>query len=179
MSRISTISFPSLAAGAALLAFLGGAAIAAQDRYALKVPDGLAFSEFRGYENWHVVGVSQSANIIDVIVGNPAAIAAYRAGIPGNGKPFPDGAKLAKIHWNTKKLSDAFTALVPDTLHDVDFMARDSKRFAGPDHWGYAQFNYDATSDGFTPLGTGPNCGTACHQAASARDFVFTPFPKR
>jgi hypothetical protein len=44
---------------------------------------------------------------------------------------------------------------VPDTLHDVDFMVRDSKRFADSGNWGYAQFNYDTASDNFTPLGSG------------------------
>ena len=81
-------------------------------------------------------------------------IAAYQAGVPGNGKPFPDGAKMAKIHWNQKKSAEApAPTLVPDTLHDIDFMVRDSKRFADGGNWGYAQFNYDAASDTFTPVG--------------------------
>jgi Cytochrome P460 len=69
--------------------------------------------------------------------------------------------------------------LVPDTLHDIDFMVRDSKRFADSSNWGYAQFNYDAASDTFTPLGTGANCGTACHTIVKAKDYVFTAYPKR
>ncbi len=114
-----------------------------------------------------------------MILGNPALIEAYKSGIPANGKPFPDGAKMAKIHWNSKKYSDAFPVQSPDTLHDIDFMVRDSKRFTGADHWGFAQFTYDNAAQAFVPLGKGPNCGTACHQAAAARDFVFTEFPFR
>jgi hypothetical protein len=40
------------------------------------------------------------------ILGNPAMIAAYEAGIPGNGKPFPDGAKMAKVHWTPEEAGD-------------------------------------------------------------------------
>src|SRR6476646_8625470 len=89
---------------ATVLTVLGGIAIAHQDKYALKVPGGLAFSEFRGYEDWPGIATSQSANLklVAVILANPEMVEAYKAGIPGNGKPFPDGAKMAKIHWDPK-----------------------------------------------------------------------------
>jgi hypothetical protein len=170
------ISFAAIAVGIAV--FAGGAAIA-DNKDTAKVPDGPAMSDFKGYETWQVIAVSQNHAIIDVIVGNPVMIEGYKSGAPGNGKPFPDGARMAKIHWNAKKLSDAFPALVPDTLHDIDFMVRDSKAYTGDDHWGYAQFNYDTASDTFKPLGKGPGCGTACHQGAAKTDYVFTGFPKR
>src|SRR5712691_4188625 len=85
---------------AVVLALLGGRAISAQDKYTVQVPNGLAFSEFRGYEDWHVISVSHAGDVLAVILGNPEMIKAYQAGIPGNGKPFPDGAKMAKIHWD-------------------------------------------------------------------------------
>jgi hypothetical protein len=166
--------------GAAALAVLGGKAISAQDRYAVQVPNGLAFSEFRGYEAWNVVAVSQSGDLIEVIVGNPAMIDAYKAGAPGNGKPFPDGAKMAKIHWNAKKSVEApAPTTVPDTLHDIDFMVKDSRRFASSGGWGYAQFNYDTASDTFSPEGTGVDCGYACHTIVTTKDYVFTAYPRR
>jgi hypothetical protein len=84
---------------AVLLAVLGGIALAAQDKYTVQVPDGLAFSEFRGYEGWQVIAVSQTGDLLVAILGNPEIIAAFQAGVPGNGKPFPDGSKMAKIHW--------------------------------------------------------------------------------
>ena len=56
------------------LAVLGGIALTAQDRYTLRVPDGLAFSEFRGYENWQVVSIAQTDEVLKVIVANPAMI---------------------------------------------------------------------------------------------------------
>src|SRR6202035_3633148 len=68
-------------------------ALAAQDRYTVKVPNGLAFSEFRGYETWQVVSISQDGPLVAAILANPVMIKAYMAGAPGNGKPFPDGSK--------------------------------------------------------------------------------------
>jgi hypothetical protein len=163
----------------ASLAAAGGAAIAQQNKDTVKVPDGLALSEFKGYEKWQVIAVSQSGNIIDVIVGNPAMIAAYESGLPAEGKKIPDGARMVKIHWNSKKHPDFPAASIPDTLHDLDTMVKDSKRFAATGGWGYGQFNYDAASDSFKPLGTGPGCGFACHTKAASVDYVFTRYPKR
>ena len=162
------------------LAVVGGKAISAQDRYTVKVPDGLAFSEFRGYEDWQVVAVSQTDELMAAILANPVMIEAYRAGVPGNGKPFPNGSRIAKIHWKPKKSADApAPTTVPDSLHDVDFIAKDSKKFADSGGWGYAQFNYDAASDSFAPEGTGANCGYACHTIVTAKDYIFTAYPKR
>ena len=64
----------------------------------MKVPNGLAFSEFRGYEAWQDVSISQNGNLMAATLANPVMIKAYLAGVPGNGKPFPDGSKMAKIH---------------------------------------------------------------------------------
>jgi len=181
-------SIRSTTAIVALLAALGGVALAAQDRYALQVPGGLAFSEFRGYDEWQTVAVSHNGDKLAVILGNPAMIEAYKAGIPGNGKPFPDGAKMAKIHWNaTKNAAQPGDPTVPDTLHDVDFMEKDSKRFADSGGWGYAEFEHDAASDAYRPgtLADKPpqandaKCGFACHTIVAAKDYVFTSYPKR
>jgi Cytochrome P460 len=164
---------------AAVLAILGGKAISA-DKYTVQVPDGLAFSEFRGYEDWQVVAASQTDELIAVILANPVMIEAYRAGVPGNGQHFPDGSKIAKIHWKPKNSADApAPTTVPDVLHDVDFIERDGKKFPGTAGWGYAQFNYDAASDTFAPEGTGSNCGYTCHTIVVAKDYIFTAYPKR
>jgi Cytochrome P460 len=171
----------------ALAVLATGVALSAQDKYTLNVPNGLAFSEFRGYDAWQVVAISHGT-LLAVILGNPAMINAYKAGIPGNGKPFPDGAKMAKIHWNPVKNESApGQPLVPGTLHDVDFMVKDSKRFADAGGWGYAEFEYDAASETFRPgtLADRPpqandaKCGAACHTIAKKRDYVFTGYPKR
>ena len=106
----------SAALGIALV-FLSAKAFSAQDKYTLRVPNGLAFSDFRGYENWQVVAVSQTEDLLKVMVANPTMIDAYRAGVPGNGKPFPDGSKIAKIEWKPKKSTEApFSVRIPDVL---------------------------------------------------------------
>ena len=69
--------------------------------------------------------------------------------------------------------------MVPDTLRDVDFIERDTKRFPDTGGWGYAQFNYDAASDKFTPDGSDAKCGYACHTIVAARDYIFTAYPRR
>ena len=117
---------------ALLLAVLGGRAISAQDKYTVQVPNGLAFSEFKGYEDWQTVSVSQTKDALAAILANTVMIDAYRAGIPDNGNPFPDGSKIAKIHWKPKKSTEAPdpTMTVPGTLQNVDFIEKDSKRFA-------------------------------------------------
>ena len=90
--------------------------------------------------------------MIEAILGNPAMIGAYKAGAHGYGKPFPDGAKMAKIHWNAEQNhEEPGDPAVPATLHDVDFTAKDSKRFADSGGWGYAEFEYDTASDTFRP----------------------------
>ena len=163
-----------------VLAVLGGKAISAQDKYTLQVPNGLSFAEFRGFEDWATVAVSQSGDLIEVILANPVMIEAYRAGVPGNGKPFPDGSKMAKIHWNAKQSAEAPSpTTVPGTLHDIDFMVRDSKRFPDTGAWGYAEFDYDSASDTFKPLGTGVDCGYTCHTIVQTKDYVFTSYGKR
>jgi hypothetical protein len=169
------------------LSVLVALAMASQDKYTVKVPNGLSFSEFRGYESWQVVSISQNGSHIAATLGNPVMIKAYLAGVPGNGKPFPDGAKLAKIHWTPKKLETFPSATVPGIQHDVDFMVKDSKRFADSGGWGYAVFDYDAASDTFTPgtlagkppQGNDAKCGFACHTSVKSRDYVFTEYGHR
>ena len=172
----------------ALAVLATGAAISAQDRYTVKVPNGLAFSEFKGYEDWQVISVSHNGEMLAVILGNPAMIGAYKVGVPGNGKPFPDGAKMAKIHWNAKKNESApGQPIVAGTFHDTDFMVKDSKRFADSGGWGYAEFEYDGVSDTFKPgtltdqppQANDAKCGFACHTVVKKQDYVFTEYPKR
>jgi hypothetical protein len=179
MPHILTRKTLCLAAIAASLVTAGGVAIAQQNKDSAKVPDGLALSEFKGYETWQVIGVSHANNHLAVIVGNPAMIAAYQSGLPAEDKKFPDGVKMVKIHWNTKKQPDLGSGDVPDSLHDLDLMAKDSKRFASSGGWGYGELDYDAASDSLKPLGTGAGCGFACHTKVANKDYVFTQFPKR
>src|SRR5215475_963540 len=179
-------AFPATVIVAVLLAVLGSLALAQQDKYTVRVPGGLAFSEFRGYEAWQVVSISQDGPLMAAILANPVMIDAYTAGIPGNGRAFPDGAKMAKIHWTPKKMEIFPAATVPGTLHDIDFMVKESTRFADSGGWGYAVFEYDAKSDTFSPgttaatppQGNDAKCGFQCHTIVKTRDYVFTEYPK-
>src|SRR4029078_13281621 len=158
---------------------LSGAAISAQDKYTVQVPGGLSLSECRGYEDWPAVAVSHPEDKINVIVANPVMIEAYRAGVPGNGKPFPDGAKIVKIHWKPEKSTEAPTpTTIPGTLIGIGCMVRDSKRFPDTAGWGWDQFDYDSAPDPFTPNTSlqknDAKCGFACHTIVKAKDYVFT-----
>ena len=164
---------------AVMLAVFGGIAIAAQDRYTLKLGK-LAFSDFRGYENWEDVAVSQTETMLKVIVANDVMMKAYRQGLPANGKFFPEGSKVVKIEWSFKKnpVSPYFVQ-VPDTLKAVATIEKDTKRFPDTHGWAYGNFNYDAASETFTPEGTDAKCGFACHSTVAAQDYMFTAYPKR
>ena len=157
---------------------------AGQDRFALTSPNGIAFAEFKGYETWPVIAPSQPDGGIKAIVGNAVMMKALGQGIPLNGQPVPDGAVMAKIEW-TSKVSPGLPAAakVPDRLKNVGFMVKDARRFPDTDGWGYAQFDYDATSGTFKPLGSGPGFAKrACHQChtrVKERDFVFTRYAQR
>ena len=156
-----------------VLSVAGALALAAgEEKYTVKVPGGLAFSEFRGYEAWQAISISRNERVVAMILGNPAMIDAYRAGIPANGKPVPDGAKMAKIHWVPKPNDFFKEATVPGRLVNVDFMVKDSKRFADGGGWGYAVFHYDAASDTFKPgtlAGTPPQGNDAKRGSRATR----------
>jgi hypothetical protein len=162
-----------------LSAVLGSMAFAAQDRYTLKLGK-LAFSDFRGYENWRDVAVSQTETLLKVIVANDVMMNAYRQGLPANDKLFPDGSKIVKIEWTAKKnTTSPYFVMVPDTLKAVAVIEKDSKRFPDTHGWAYGNFNYDAASDTFTPEGNDARCGYACHTTVAAQDYIFTAYPKR
>ena len=159
----------------------------AQDKNTVKVPGGLSFAEFKGYESWEFIALSKNEHLVAAILGNKVMIDAYKAGIPGNGKPFPDGAKMAKIHWVPKQSSTApIPTTIPGELHDVDFMVKDAKRFP-EGGWGYAAFKYDAAKGTFTPQtatdappqGNDAKCGLGCHTIVKKQDYVFTEYGKR
>jgi hypothetical protein len=186
MKRKSTSMSIGIAVSLAVLAT--GAAISAQDRYSLKVPGGLSFSEFKGYQTWEVISLSHNGDKLAAILGNPAMIQAFKAGIPENGKQFPNGAKMAKIHWTaTSKTTYPGAPQVAGPLHDIDFMVKDSQRFADGGGWGYAAFEFDDATNTFRPGNTSDSppqgkdakCGSACHTIVKNRDYVFTEFPKR
>jgi len=171
----------TVAMATAVLAVLGFTSDSAQDKYSLKSPSGIAFSDFRGYEDWSVVSSARTDEVLKVIVANPEMIKAYKAGFPGNGQPFPDGSRIAKLQWKFKKSTEAqFPVDVPDVFSQAFVMEKDSKRFPKTGGWGYAVFNYDAASDTFAadPKSLS-DCGNACHTVVKTKDYIFHPYQKR
>ena len=173
---------------AIVFAVLADRAISAQDKYTVHVPGGLAFSEFKGYEDWAVISISDNNGKFAAILGNPVVMDALRAGVPGNGEPFPDGAKMAKVHWSPKT-QETYPGppRVPSMQLNADFMVKDGKRFADSGGWGWGSFDYNATSDAFSPAtetdnppqGHDAKCGFACHSIVQTRDYVFTEYGHR
>ena len=176
--------FTIVATAVAVLAILGAVLYAQgqdKDKYSLKSPGGIAFSDFTGYEDWAVISSAHTDERLKVIVGNPTMIKAFKAGIPLNGQPFPDGSMVVKLQWTPKKSTEApFVVDVPDVFKEAFVMEKDSKRFPKSGGWGYAVFNYDAASDKFTPDPKSPSdCGYACHTPVKAKDYIFHPYQKR
>src|SRR5438067_12283583 len=177
MKRKSTLT---IAMAAAVLASLGNTAVEAQDKYSLKSPSGIAVSDVKGYEDWAVVSSARTDEVLKVIVANPTMINAYKAGIPGKAKVFPDGSKIVKLQWKPKKSTEApFAVDVPDIFTQAFVIEKDSKRFPNSGGWGYALFNYEAASDTFTADPSPSDCGHACHVAVKAKDHIFHPYQKR
>jgi hypothetical protein len=174
-------SYTSIAAAVAVLAVVTAVYALDTNKYSLKSPGGIAFSDFRGYEDWADVSSARTDEILKVIVANPAMIKAYKAGVPGNGQSFPDGSLIVKLQWKHKKSTEApFVVEVPDVFSQAFVMEKDSKRFAKSGGWGYAVFNYDAASDTFSadPKSLS-DCGYACHTPVKAKDYIFHPYQKR
>ncbi len=152
----------------------------AQDKYSLKSPSGIAFSDFKGYEDWAVVSSARTDEVLKVIVANPAMIAAYKAGIPGKGQPFPEGSKIVKLQWKPKKSTEApFVVEVPDVFTQAFVIEKDSTRFPKTGGWGYALFDYDAATGKFTADAATADCGYSCHVAVKSKDYIFHPYETR
>jgi hypothetical protein len=169
----------------ALLGLLGGVILCAQSqdkgKYSLISPDGVAFSDFKGYEDWSLVSSAHQEEVLKVIVANPEMIKAYKSGSPGEGHFFPEGSRIVKLQWKPKKSTEApFAVDVPDVFKQAFVMEKDSKRFPKTGGWGYAVFNYDAASGKFTPDPTAhADCGNTCHMAVKAKDYIFHPYQIR
>ena len=167
-----------------LIAAAGSDSLAAQDRYALTAPNGISFSEARGYETWQVIAPSRRTdnNELRIILGNTVMVNAYKQGIPANGKPFPEGSIIVKIAWSERQSPVFPPAFEPDVLKRVEFIVKDTKRFPDTSGWGYARFVYDAKTTTFTPYGKDAAFGQECYQChtiVKAKDFIFTGYPQR
>ena len=142
-----------------------------QEAYVTRIPD--------GYRDWKLVSVAHEAgnlNDIRAILGNDAAIRAYRDGK----RPFPDGAIIARIAWkyvpseeNDKVFGrdQSFVAGDPPEWH-LQFMVKDSRKYAATGGWGFAQFDKDGRPADAAKMKT---C-FPCHEPIRSRDYVFTRY---
>ena len=132
-----------------------------------------------GYRDWKVVSVAHEAgdlNDIRAVLGNDIAIKAYR-----DGKlPFPEGAIVGRIAWsyvaseeNNKIFGreQSFVAGSPTDAY-LQFMVKDSKKYAATGGWGYSSFGKDGKPTDEAAMKT---C-FPCHQAIKDRDFIFTRY---
>ncbi|HYM08249.1 MAG TPA: cytochrome P460 family protein [Terriglobales bacterium] len=178
---IIVIAVAALALTVALFAQSQDPHAQSKDKYSLRSPSGIAFSDFKGYEDWADVSSARTDDILKVIVANPTMIKAFKGGVPGNGQSFPDGSMIVKLQWKHKKSTEApFVVEVPDVFSQAFVMEKDSKRFPKSGGWGYAVFNYEAASDKFSPDSKSlSDCGYACHTPVKAKDYIFHPYQKR
>jgi len=168
----------------AIIIMLGSGQVAGRDKYELQAPNGISFSEIKNYEKWQAIAASRRTdnNELRVILGNPTMINAYKAGIPGNGKSFPDGSIIVKIGWSERQNPDFPVAYEPDNLQRVEFIIKDSHRFPDTSGWGYARFVHDAKTSTFTPYGKDSSFAKECYQChtiVKKKDFIFTCYPDR
>jgi len=132
-----------------------------------------------GYRDWRLISVAHEAgnlNDLRAILGNDIAIKAYREGT----LPFPDGTIIARIAWSyvpseeNNKVFGRAQSFVPGSPPDwyLQFMVKDSKKYAATGGWGFAQFNKDGKPADEAMLKT---C-FPCHVPAKDRDYVFTRY---
>lgn len=130
-----------------------------------------------GYRDWRLISVAHEEgdlNDLRAILGNDTAIRAYREGK----LPYPDGTIIARLAWryvpseeNNKVFGRPQSFVAGTPVNGVQFMIKDSKRYAASGGWGFAQFNDGKPAD----EAVHKTC-FACHEPAKARDFVFTRY---
>jgi hypothetical protein len=154
--------------GVALLPASGQSDGEAAPIYGIKIPP--------GYRDWSLISVAREEgnfNDIRAQLGNALAIKAYREGT----FPFPDGSIIGALHWNyiasdeNNKVFGRDQSSVAGVAKNIQFMVKDTKRYAETGGWGFADFTNGRPAD----EAAHQTC-FACHQAAKDRDFVFTHF---
>ena len=165
----------------ALIAVAGGVALAQQDRSTLRIPDGLTFAEFKGYESWEAVTPTQNDARLKLIVANPIMIRAFKNGLPAKGQSFPDGSRIVKLEYSraVDSTSPAGPIAKPGALQAVEFIVKDTKRFPNTKGWAYAIFLNDPATQTLRPLGSGTICGFACHSKVADQDYIFNRYAQR
>ncbi len=131
----------------------------------------------RGYRDWPLISVAREEGALDDIrgvLGNDVALRAYREGT----LPFPDGSVIARLAWslvasdeNNAAFGREQSFVAGAAKNGVQFMVKDSRKYASSGGWGYAHFD-----DGKPASEAMHQTCHPCHQAIAARDFVFTRY---
>ena len=132
-----------------------------------------------GYRDWKLISVAHeegSLNDIRAILGNDIAVKAYREGT----LPFPEGSIIARIAWryipseeNNKAFGKAQSFIAGSPANGIQFMVKDSKKYAATGGWGYAHFNENNKNPADDTVMQ--SC-YPCHQKIESRDFIFTSY---
>lgn len=130
-----------------------------------------------GYRDWRLISVAREEGDLDdirAVLGNDVAIDTYREGR----LPFPDNAIIARLAWsydaseeNNRAFGRDQSFVAGHPRNGVQFMVRDSRKYASTGGWGYGHFDDGKAAD-VTVLNT---C-FGCHLAVKERDFVFTRY---
>jgi hypothetical protein len=129
-----------------------------------------------GYRDWKLISVAhEEGNLNDLraLLGNDVAVEAYREGK----LPFPDGANIARLAWSyvpseeNNKVFGRAQSFVAGAATNVQFMVKDSRKYAATGGWGFAQFKDGKPADEALLKTCFP-----CHEPVKARDFVFTRY---
>ena len=163
MKRIRFLMLAATAVAAALMALVGvRAADESSPIFGVMIPS--------GYRQWELIAPAHSPPFDELrgVLGNAAAMQAYRAGT----LPFPDGAILAKLSWKHVESDEFRGDFVPGAPTTVQFMVKDSKKYAATGGWGFGKF-----ADGKPVSEKEHSECFACHAAhVKNHDFVFTRF---
>jgi len=162
----------AVAAASGVISFLAPASGHADEQavpvFGIKIPP--------GYRDWKLISVAHEGgnfNSIGGVLGNDVAIRAYR-----DGKiPFPDGTIIAALHWSyvpseeNNKVFGRSQSFVAGPPTNVQFMVKDSTKFAATGGWGFAHFKDGKPGDEAFMKTCFP-----CHEKAKASDLVFTQY---
>lgn len=155
----------SCALDVAFIAYAGAAGKPVSPIYGVTIPD--------GYRQWPLIAPAQEAaplNELRAVLGNAVAVQAYREGT----LPFPDGTVLAKLAWKHVPSPEFEPASIPGAATTVQFMVKDSKKYAATGGWGFGRF-----IDGKPADEAQHRTCYACHQArVKNHDLVFTRYAK-
>jgi Cytochrome P460 len=154
----------------AVTLMLAASTVNSAERHVQPAPNGIEMPKY--YKNWQLIGVSHRTdkNSLRAILGNAIAV---KAAQEGQTKPWPEGAILAKLAWKDSSHPLFPAATVPSELQHVEFMIKDSKKYASTQGWGFARWLGMEQKPYGNNADFAQECST-CHLQAKENGYVFT-----